>query len=315
MTEEKTPEVKLERLCTNPDFKFGEIDVRFGISDFGMGWDSDKSGFFVKKGNELKVVDLRGAGLEHEIYMPKECLSRVQCMQVHQNQKDKNRFGIIFGMSSGCCDGAVLGGIYTVGTSGEKDDFKVILARQVPFNTFGVAGMVYYHKKESLELDTGVELFALGSGCHGSGVQYLRGREKGGTEQEYIYNDDQLKVDEHIVNPKERKSCYTLYDSFQKINSLSIVNGALTAAYCVNIEEAYKITKEYYIAKELQKKLEEDEERKNTGKKEEKDADNRSSELKGLERKISYIDSTISRIRLSVSQSSFINRDLRSVYP
>lgn len=310
MKEQKIPEVKLEKLCTNPNFKIGEINVKFGISDFGgdvydvYNKDNIKTGFFVKKGNELNAVNLRGLGLEDELYLPKECLTRVQCMQVHQDQEDKNRFGMIFGMASGCCDGAVLGGIYTLGASGKEDNFEVILARQVPFNIYGVAGAVHYHKKESFELDAGFELFALGSGCDGCGVQYLREREKRGAEQEYIYNNSQLKIDEHIISVNQRRMDHDLYDFFQKIDSLSIVNGALTAAHYVNIEKAYKVTKEYYIAKELQKKLEEG-----------KTADNKSSELKGLESKIEYIDNTLAIIRNAVSQSSFINRNLYEVYP
>ena len=270
------PEVKLEKLCADRKFKLDNNEVEFGLTDFGK---HRQSGFFIKNGDNVKAINLHNAGIAHDFYMDKNCFSTLNCIQVHQNEKNPKEFGLILGAMSGCCDGAALGGIYTLG---EEDSFELLLARRVPFNTFGVIGAVSFH--EEGHDSKSISMFALGAGCNGAGVQYLRAYERNCVEQEWIYNLNRLKDVAKIKYPGEVR-----YEDFHCRDSLEIKNGVLTAAYKVDIEDAHRVANEYYEAKAL--------------------PENKGDNI------VKSIDDKITRIRYAASQSLFINRNQWSVYP
>ncbi len=289
MTEEKIPQVKLEQLCTDPNFKVNDTNVRFGITDFHGQKSEDKyeskTGFYIQQDNETNSICLQDLPIYHDLHLKKNSISRLDCMQIQQNPDNPPEFNILIATRSGCCDGGVLGGTYST----EDNSFDISFARWVPFNTSGIVGNLPFNLPGFAGDLT--QLFVSGAGCAGAGIQYLC-RNYESMDQEFIHNYKKINYDAQgkirTDNPSYESLLY---------GKIEVENNTLTVAG-INIEEAFKISQQYYQYKELFETEQNEEKKKSHG------------------YTIERIENTLAKIRLAASQSHFITRSsMYEVYP
>lgn len=294
MTTEPTPVITLEKLCTNPNFIANNLPIKFGITDFVGETEKyrPKRGFYVQKDQTINAIALEDLPIYHEFHLQPTSANYIHCMQIHQNPKQPNQFNMLIGAMSWCCDGAILGGTYSL----DDDSFDVKFATRVPFNTYAIVGELTFPDPEHNSILGHV--FASGSGCHGAGIQYFT-TNPSYNKQEFIYDlhklNSNLDKNQRIAKHKPSDQCF-LYGPGVIVENNTLMAGGL------NIEEAFKISQEYYEHRDLLETEQLETEQKQ---------DQKSPHTYALE----DIEETLAKIRLAASQSSFITRNLHEVYP
>ena len=301
-----TPQVTLETLCieSTPTFSAEGTTIQFGVTDFtgqkakdGTEKYTYRSGVFVQQDQTINAIDLQQLPIYHELHLKPYSTQRIQSMQIQQNPNNPTQFNLLIGAMSGCCDGAVIGGLYSV----EDNSFDILFSKRVPFNPYAIVGAITYptEQKDKERIvqnnDTSAHLFVGGCGCDGAGIQYIYACNRF-TEQEYILNLKDVQYTQ--LDPRITESTLSS-DSFLHdylFNPLKIKNNALTYGQ-VNIEQAYKIAQHYDKKKELWQ-TETDEQKKRT-----------------IEYNLNPIEETLSKIRHAASQSKFLRRERDEVYP